>query len=409
MVRPTTDNERLDRRYMAALCVAAMAGMINNAALGPFIPDIAADFDSTVPLIGQVAAASWMVSAVAGVFAGPLADHYGHRRLLIAGLLLTALSAVSVAAAPGYWWLVLGRVIGGFGFSAAVGVTFALASLRYSGRARLRAMSILASSFSIAGIVGIPVLTQIAGPFSWRGAWIFIACMALSAVVLLMVNVPATHASGEGRFRVGHLLLAYSPLLRDRNMIWLFLGTALQGTLFMAALTYSGSYFIEVLGLSTQQFGLIATITGVGFFLGSLTASRLGRFDLRLTFAWTTLGAGVLLLLAYAIQGTVVSTVVILTVAFFLVSIQAIILITLVSNETRGGQGTSLVVNESIFAAGAATGAAVGGLLIQLGGFQALGFGLPVFALLATFVVWRPGMGRVPEQVTIGGAAIEDE
>lgn len=60
---------------MAAVCLAAVAGIINNAALGPFIPDIARDFDSSVPAIGQVAAASWMVSALAGVFAGPLADH----------------------------------------------------------------------------------------------------------------------------------------------------------------------------------------------------------------------------------------------------------------------------------------------------------------------------------------------
>ena len=384
---------------MAALCLAAVAGIINNAALGPFIPDIAGDFGSTVPIIGQVAAASWMVSAVAGVFAGPLADHYGHRRVLIAGLLLTAISAASVAVAQGYWWLVLGRIIGGFGFSAAVGVAFALATLRYSGAIRLRAMSILASSLSIAGILGIPVLTQIAGPFSWRGAWVFIMLLALLAVLMLLLNVPAELSEGEGRFRISHLMTAYTPLLGDRNMAWLFLGSALQGALFLATLTYAGSYFIEVFGLTTQQFGLIATITGIGFFLGSITAGRLGRFDLRMTFGVTTIAAGVLLVLAYSVKGTVASTVVILTAAFFLASIQAVNIMTLISNETPSGQGTTMVINESVFALGAAAGAASGGVLIQIGGFRALGIGIPVFALLATFAVWRPRIAQVEEPV----------
>lgn len=382
---------------MAAVCLAAVAGIINNAALGPFIPDIARDFDSSVPAIGQVAAASWMVSALAGVFAGPLADHYGHRRLLIIGLLLTSASAASVSLAQGYWWLVLGRVIGGLGFSAAVGVAFALASLRYSGALRLRAMSILASSLSVSAIMGTPVLTQIAGPFSWRGAWVFIAVLALLAVVTLMLNVPASLSRGEVRFRMRDLLVSYSPMLHDRNMIRLFVGSAFQGALFLAAITYAGSYFIEEFGLTTQQFGLIATIAGAGFFVGSITAGRLGRFDLRMTFGVTMIVSAVLLVLAYSIKGTVTSTIVILTLAFFFASIQAVNIITLISNETPTGQGTTLVLNESVFAIGAATGAATGGLLIGIGGFQALGLGMPVFAIIATFAVWSPVRRKIPE------------
>lgn len=63
----------------------------------------------------------------------------------------------------------------------------------------------------------------------------------------------------------------------------------------------------------------------------------------------------------------------------------------LVANETPTGQGTTMVINESIFALGVAAGAASGGLLIEVGGFRALGFGMPVFALLAAMSVWRPG------------------
>jgi MFS transporter, DHA1 family, inner membrane transport protein len=387
---PATGHERLDRTFIATLCLAAAAGMINHTALGPFIPDIARDFNSTVPVIGQIAALSALVSAIAGVFAGPLADHYGHRRVLVVSLLLTMISALSVAAAQGYWWLVLGRVIGGLGFSASIGVAFALATLRYGGKARLAAMSILTSSLSISGIIGIPVLTQIAGPFSWRGAWAFIACLALFSLVLLLVTVPASLSTSEGRFRLRHLVTAYAPLLRDPGVRWLFCGSVLLGAFFAAALTYSGSYFIEELGLSVQQFGLLATITGLGFFAGSLAAGRLGRFDLRSTFVVTAVVSGILLFVAYTVSETVTVTVVALTIAFFCASIQAVNVTTLISNETPGGQGTAMVMNEATFAIGAALGASTGGLLIQVGGFTALGIGIPVYAILAALTVWRP-------------------
>jgi predicted MFS family arabinose efflux permease len=50
-----------------------------------------------------------------------------------------------------------------------------------------------------------------------------------------------------------------------------------------------------------------------------------------------------------------------------------------------------MALNGAVFNVGAAGGAGMGGLLLALGGYDALGLGLPVFALAAALVVWRPG------------------
>lgn len=404
-----TRRERLDPRMMAALCLATTAGVINNGALGPFIPDIANDFNTTVPIVGQAATVSWLISGLAGVFAGPLADHYGHRRLLTAGLLLTVASALGGALAQGYWWLILARLVGGLGFSSTIGVALAIVTLRYRGETRLRGVSIISSALSFATVLGIPLLTQIAAPFSWRGAWVFIAMMAAVAAGLLVLNVPADTTGGTGRFSLRQLQVAYSPLLRARRMYLLFAGAGCQGVLLMAAMTYSGSYFIDELNLSVQQFGLVATATGLAFFLGSLSAGRLGRRDLRKMFSSTTLATGGLLLVAFAGPGGVVVTTALMSVAFFFAGIQVVNIMTLVANETPARLGTSMVLEESMFALGGATGAASGGLLIEIGGFQALGIGLPFIAVLAAFPVWygRPRQATV-EADTILSTAGED-
>lgn len=386
----TVVQQRLDWRFMVVLCLAAMAAVINNSSLGPFIPDIARDFDSSVPRVGQAATASWLMAAFGGLFAGPLADHYGHRRILLGALLLTAASALAGAAAPGYWVLLGTRMVGGLGFTATVGVAFAVATTRYTGPARLRALSVLASSLSMAGIAGIPVLTTVGGWFSWRGAWVFVALLTLAAAALLAATTMGASHVREGRFDVRGMRLTYAPLLGSRSTLLLFCGTAFQGMLFMAALTYLGAYYVDGLGLTVQQFGLLSVITGTAFLIGSMSAGRFSRVDLRVTFAWTTLVSGVLLLGAFAATGSVVAVTGLVGVAFLFAGMQVVHITTLVSNETPAGQATTLVVNEALFGAGAATGAAIGGALIALGGFSALGLGMPVFALLAAAAVWRP-------------------
>jgi MFS transporter, DHA1 family, inner membrane transport protein len=382
--------QQLDRRFIAVLSLAVMAAAINNSSLGPFIPAIARDFDSTIPRVGQAATASWLMAAFAGIFAGPLADHYGHRRVLVIGLALTASSALAGAGAPGYWSMLAARVGGGLGFTATIGIAFAIVTTRYRGPLRLRALSVMSASLSLAGIVGIPVLTTIAGPFSWRGAWVFVALLTAASLLLLVLTVPAVSPGHAGGFDVRQLRAIYAPLVRSRQMPLLFGGTAFQGVLFMAMLTYLGAFYIDELGLTVQQFGLISIVTSSAFLLGSVGAARLGGHDLRATFAATTVGSGLLLLGAFAAPGGIVIATTLISAAFILAGVQVVNITTLVSNETPAGQATTLVINEAIFSIGAAVGAGTGGLLIALGGFMALGLGMPVVALLAALCVWQP-------------------
>ena len=69
-----------------ALVGASFLGALTSVALGPFLPVIARDLRTSVPLLGQTATAALLSAAVLGLIVGPLADRYGHRRLLLAGL-----------------------------------------------------------------------------------------------------------------------------------------------------------------------------------------------------------------------------------------------------------------------------------------------------------------------------------
>jgi predicted MFS family arabinose efflux permease len=67
----------------------------------------------------------------------------------------------------------------------------------------------------------------------------------------------------------------------------------------------------------------------------------------------------------------------------------------LISTVTPGEQGTTMLLNGSVINLGTAAGAALGGGLIALGGYRALGVGLSIFAVIgAVLVLW-------PQEVTV--------
>jgi predicted MFS family arabinose efflux permease len=63
---------------------------------------------------------------------------------------------------------------------------------------------------------------------------------------------------------------------------------------------------------------------------------------------------------------------------------------TLLVQETPAGKGTTMVLNGTLLNVGSAVGAALGGGLIAIGGYTALGLGLPIFGLGAAALAWWP-------------------
>lgn len=148
------------------------------------------------------------------------------------------------------------------------------------------------------------------------------------------------------------------------------------------------------MGLGTRQIGLVYTVAGGGYAVGSFAAGgrlRLGppRTAVAATCAIGGLTVGLILLLASAWM-----VVALLVVTSFASAVAGIGIATLLAAESPAGAGTTMVLNGSALNLGAAGGAALGGGLIAVGGYDALGFGLPIFALLAAALAWWPADRR---------------
>jgi predicted MFS family arabinose efflux permease len=377
------------------LCLSAFLAALNFFAPTPFYPQMARDLQTTVPLLGQVVTLMAVISAGLGLLAGPLADRYGYRWPLVAGLLAIAVGLLGTGLAPTYPVLLGLGVVMGFGDALAYSLPFAIAATYFSGSAQRRAIGWTIGALSTAPIIGVPLLTAVGGLTSWRVALATAGVAAAGVAWFVAVVLPADRLHPSSRLRLRALLAAYTPLLHHPPSLR-FLGvSALRGLWWVGLLTYMGAFLGTVVGFSPQHVGLVYALAGGAYTAGSIAAgSLLGGVSPRLVVAISSVIGGVLVapMFLFPVPWVVLP---LLLVASGAASICSVSVVALLADESPAGAGTTMVLNGSVLNLGTAGGAILGGALITLGGYAALGIGLPLFALVAAALAWWPGSRQV--------------
>jgi predicted MFS family arabinose efflux permease len=386
-----------DRRVLPALCLGMFVAMLTFVAPAPFFPVMARDLGIGVPLLGQVVAAMLLVSAAIGLVAGPLADRYGHRRLILLGLVSAAICLLLFGLARNFAVLLAGALAGGLANAAVLGPSLAVAGTYFAGAEARRALGWATACMAGSAIVGVPALTAVATFTGWRLAFIAAGGAVIGAAWLGAAWLPRDARSPQGRLRPETLLAAYRPLLRHGPTLRLYGVAVLRAICWFGLLTYFGAFLAEELALSTGQVGLAYMLGGGGYFLGSVLSGG----PLRLVPPRTLLVAGnvamaLLMGLAFSALLGPLGTVAMLPLAGFAGAFGWVAVAALLTADSPAGAGTTLTLHGSLFNLGAAVGGAIGGLLLALAGYGALAIGLPIFGLASALLAWWPGRRALP-------------
>ncbi len=135
-------------------------------------------------LIGLVDG-GFLTAYMLGMFLwGPVADRFGARRVVTAGLIGSVLAAIASGLAPGFWMLMLAAVVHGFCQSTGWAPLNKVMSQWFSRRERGVVMGWWCTSYAIGGLIASPFAGLMAGPDffgNWRFAF-FIPAIALAGV-----------------------------------------------------------------------------------------------------------------------------------------------------------------------------------------------------------------------------------
>jgi predicted MFS family arabinose efflux permease len=273
-----------DRWAVYALILAARIAMtIQVASVGALGPALLADPGLGLGYtgLGALIGAYMLPGTLVALPAGWLAAGLGERRMVLAGLALSAAGGLAFAAAPGFAAAFAARLAGGAGAALLNVVLSAMVMARFTGPALAPAMGgfLAAYPFGIGfSMVALPALA--AAALSWRTAMLAVA--ALGALVLAAVPfvlrappppagpAPAGTERRKGLLRRGE----WGPVLAA-GAAWAFLNVS-----FAVVFGFAPALLTER-GASPAAAGALASLIGWASIplapLGGAIAERTGR------------------------------------------------------------------------------------------------------------------------------------
>lgn len=151
---------------------------------------------------GSSADLQWTINAYALplsallLLGGAAGDHFGRRRMLIAGVTLFAIASLACAAAPSLPLLLAARGVQGIGAAMLMPNSLAILGNAFSGEARGRAIGTWAAAGAIAAAIGPPLGGWLVAAVSWRAIFAINLPVSLAAIVIALRYVDE-NAEGE--------------------------------------------------------------------------------------------------------------------------------------------------------------------------------------------------------------------
>lgn len=255
-----------------ALSVCAFALVASEFLPVSLLTPMASDLQVTEGMAGQGIAISGAFAVVTSLFISALAGGLNRKTLLLALTVAMGLSGAIVALAGNYFVYMLGRsligvVIGGFWSMSAATAIRLVPAVQVP-----RALAILNGGNALATVVAAPLGAYLGAVIGWRGAFLCLVPVALTALAWQWLTLPsmpavARAAGAGGAFRV-------FALFRRRHVA---VGMAASSLFFMgqfALFTYVRPYLETVTHVQVPLLSLVLLAIGVAGLIGTTFIGR---------------------------------------------------------------------------------------------------------------------------------------
>jgi MFS family permease len=194
-----------------------------------------------------------MFAAVAAEIATqPLAARWGHRRLLMVGLVLLGAPALAVPMISSVWTLMGVSVLRGFGFAMIVVAVGALTASTVPAERRGEGMGVLGVVAMLPAVVALPIGVWLVGRLGFTTVFGIAAAASLFAVVLVVKLPEAGPASDSHGLRGMRGTATLLPII-------VFAATAVAGGVVVAFLPSAVPAGVAVVALFVQAAAATAT------------------------------------------------------------------------------------------------------------------------------------------------------
>lgn len=356
----------------------------------PFAPALSRGLGVPLTAITSLIAVN-QITGLLALLAGPLADQWGYRLMLLGGLGLLASGMFAAGLLPFYGVVLAALFLAGLGKSVFDPALQAYVGRRVPYHRRGLVIGIVEMSWAASSLIGIPLMGLLIDRVGWRSPFLALAGLALAAMIVLARLIPAAPTQPPLKSSPwSGMKTAWKQLKNNRVALgglgFSFCVAAANDNLFVVY----GAWLEGRFALSVLALGVATTVIGLAELCGeSLTAGLSDRLGLK-----PSLFAGLILSgLSYILLPGLAQTLPLALLGLFILFVgveytivTSVSLFTEVMPEARATMMSGWLAAASL---GRVTGALMGGLVWQLGGISAISLTSTLISGLALLcLIW---------------------
>jgi predicted MFS family arabinose efflux permease len=295
-------------RLVGTIAVSIVCRTALNTArrfIYPFAPDLSRTLGVPLTAVTSLIAVNWATNLL-GIVAGPIADRFGYRGMMIVGMAALAAGMTAGGLFPLFGVLILAQFLCGLGKSLFDPALQAYIGSRVPYRRRGLVVGFLETAWAASTLVGIPAMAVLIDRAGWRAAFIMLGIGGWVGLLMVAAAIPAerrTPAPVRAAFDLGR---SWREVLESRAAR----GLACYAFLFNLAIdnlfVVYGVWLEQAFGLSLLAVGVGTSVIGAAELAGEfLTAGLADRFGLKRA----AIGGAALCILTYALLPFAAATV----------------------------------------------------------------------------------------------------
>ncbi len=247
----------------------------------PFAPALSRSLEVPLSAVTTIIAAGQFTSLL-GIFAGPLADKFGCRMMMRAGLAMLALGMLICGLVPVYWPVFIGLVVASFGKTIFDPAIQAFVGNNVSFERRGRIIGIAETAWAGSTLLGIPALALIIDHVGLKNSFLLLGFLGAVGWLALGLILPADETRQDQRLEKLSFWGSMKQLVRIRPAAGMlafgFFISVANDCLFVVY----GAWFEQDFNVSIVALGFSTVAIGSAELLGeSMTALFSDRLGLK--------------------------------------------------------------------------------------------------------------------------------
>ena len=251
----------------------------------PALPALTESFGASISQAQFTLSALLLAFGTSQLIWGPLSDRFGRRPILLCGLTAYMLASVGSVLAPTMALLIVWRIVQGAAMGAVVMCARAIVRDLYQPVEGAKVLSKGLSGLGLLACLSAPLGGLLSELYGWRAVLAVLAVFGAGTLALITLRFTETlqHKNLQA-LRPATLLRTWIQIVSNPTFLAFSTLTAFAYGGLFTFLASSSFVFINVLGVSKTQYGLLMFSMSFFYLLGTFLCRRLiPRFGLRKT------------------------------------------------------------------------------------------------------------------------------